>query len=417
MRFAVHRPGIPVASPRSHGVPRRDIPGRVNVSIVGEVAGYATEEDLALAALRCDEPACRTSLACVCGTNLLNPSWRLILQTPHQQSPSGAMDASVESSFCPDMPTRIFYGALGGAGHSFDVEVLDPDQVEPAHQTGACLLDPVFAPVCLASPELRDSGLYFPAAVRCAIPAGELALQAHQPCGLIRRKARHTEQFSGGQGSRHRHAPVDPGNLPVARRRYHIGNAGESDMPPSSAVTRDPIRLHFSRHGTRPAEPHPARLWDPDLADIAGDSADIPLPAAFTHDTKSLVSPCLSPRREPMRSPEEVRHGLCEVPQCLLLHHLAAVAQPRVFRARCGELSALFQVTWRAIPPRPPVRMLLDRQVPYIPGMGAVLCQDRFLLRSRSHAIPAHTTIIANPERRKRQLWPGRTVRFSPHTA
>jgi len=29
-RFAVHRPGNPVASPRSHGVPRRDVLSRVD---------------------------------------------------------------------------------------------------------------------------------------------------------------------------------------------------------------------------------------------------------------------------------------------------------------------------------------------------------------------------------------------------
>ena len=39
MRFAVHGPGNPVASPRSHGVPRRDIPGRVHISIAGVTAG------------------------------------------------------------------------------------------------------------------------------------------------------------------------------------------------------------------------------------------------------------------------------------------------------------------------------------------------------------------------------------------
>ena len=33
MRFAVHGPGNPVASPRSHGVPRRDVPGRVHISV------------------------------------------------------------------------------------------------------------------------------------------------------------------------------------------------------------------------------------------------------------------------------------------------------------------------------------------------------------------------------------------------
>lgn len=239
---------------------------------------------------------------------------------------------------------------------------------------------------------------------RCA---RELALQSNQPRSLLQRKARHVKHFSSGHGSRHRHAPVDSDNLLVARGGNRIGNGGESDMPPSSAVTRDPIRLHANRHGTRPAEPHPACFWDSDLADIAGDSADIPLPAALTHDAKSLVPSRFPPRRQPMRSPEEVRHGLREVPQCLLLHHLAAVAQPRVFRARCGELSELLKVTWRAIPSRPPVRMLLDRQVPNVPGMSTVLRQNRFLLRSRSHI-----------ERGERLLWAGHTVRSSmPHSA
>ncbi len=33
MRFAVHGPGCPVASPRSHGVPRRDVLSRVHVRV------------------------------------------------------------------------------------------------------------------------------------------------------------------------------------------------------------------------------------------------------------------------------------------------------------------------------------------------------------------------------------------------
>jgi hypothetical protein len=48
MRFAVHRPGCPVASPRSHGVPRRDVDGRVHVRVAGETAGGAPEDGLAL---------------------------------------------------------------------------------------------------------------------------------------------------------------------------------------------------------------------------------------------------------------------------------------------------------------------------------------------------------------------------------
>src|SRR4029077_10434955 len=63
LRFAVHGPGNPVASPRSHGVPRRDVSGRVCVSVVGVPAGYAAEQGLALAAVRCDVPACRAPLA------------------------------------------------------------------------------------------------------------------------------------------------------------------------------------------------------------------------------------------------------------------------------------------------------------------------------------------------------------------
>ena len=52
MRFAVHRPGNPVASPRSHGVPRRDVPGRIHICVAGETAGRALEDGLTLARLR-----------------------------------------------------------------------------------------------------------------------------------------------------------------------------------------------------------------------------------------------------------------------------------------------------------------------------------------------------------------------------
>lgn len=55
MRSAVYRPGIPAASPRVAGegevggVPRRDIPGRIHISITDETAGRAAEVRLALA--------------------------------------------------------------------------------------------------------------------------------------------------------------------------------------------------------------------------------------------------------------------------------------------------------------------------------------------------------------------------------
>ena len=49
MRFAVHGPSYPVASPRSHGMPRPDVPGRVHVG-VGAAVG-APKDVLALARL------------------------------------------------------------------------------------------------------------------------------------------------------------------------------------------------------------------------------------------------------------------------------------------------------------------------------------------------------------------------------
>ena len=53
MRFAVHGPGCPVASPpvkgdgEVGGVPRRDVDGRVHVRVAGETAGSALEHGVA----------------------------------------------------------------------------------------------------------------------------------------------------------------------------------------------------------------------------------------------------------------------------------------------------------------------------------------------------------------------------------
>ena len=50
LRFAVHGPGNPVASPRSHGVPRRDVLSRVHIRVAGVSAGHAAEQASAQAA-------------------------------------------------------------------------------------------------------------------------------------------------------------------------------------------------------------------------------------------------------------------------------------------------------------------------------------------------------------------------------
>jgi hypothetical protein len=40
--------------------------------------------------------------------------------------------------------------------------------------------------------------------------------------------------------------------------------------------------------------------------------------------------------------------------------------------------------------------MLLDGQIPYIPGVGAVVAQYRFLGSRRNQPIPRHANILAN---------------------
>jgi hypothetical protein len=88
-----------------------------------------------------------------------------------------------------------------------------------------------------------------------------------------------------------------------------------------------------------------------------------------------------------VRPGEEVRHCLREIPQCLLLHHLGSFPQPRVVRASGGELSALLQVSRCARLTRPPVGVLLDREIPHVPSVSAVPQQDCLLLSGRAQPV------------------------------
>ena len=56
-----------------------------------------------------------------------------------------------------DLPARMLQGSPRGGGHGFDVEVLDPDHVEPCGEVGGGLLDPVFAPVAAGGLQSAES--------------------------------------------------------------------------------------------------------------------------------------------------------------------------------------------------------------------------------------------------------------------
>ena len=100
MRFAVHGPGVPEASPRSHGVPRRDVLGRVHVSVADISAGGAPEDGLALARLRVHLPACRASLARERGVDRSRSAGSFLLQTVDQQAPPERRMPRFSPAFC-----------------------------------------------------------------------------------------------------------------------------------------------------------------------------------------------------------------------------------------------------------------------------------------------------------------------------
>ena len=64
--------------------------------------------------------------------------------------------------------------------------------------------------------------------------------------------------------------------------------------------------------------------------------------------------------------------------------------------SRFGELPTLLQVARRARPARTPVRVLLNGQVPHIPGMAAVVPQHRFLGGRGEQPIPGHANTLAS---------------------
>src|SRR5579859_2615081 len=95
-----------------------------------------------------------------------------------------------------------------------------------------------------------------------------------------------------------------------------------------------------------------------------------------------------------MRPRKELGHGMREVSQRLLLHHLATVTEPVIVRAGLRKLSGLLQVTWCGFLARTPPCVLLYREVPHIPGVSAMPQQELLLLARWLKTEPAHANIV-----------------------
>ena len=396
MRFAVHGPGNPVASPRSHGVPRRDVSGRVHVGVDLKAAGAAPESRLALSRFRVAVPAARTGLRRVCRIYPLDPAGGLVLQAAHQQPPARPQDSPVEPTLLADIPAWVLSSAFCRRDHVLDPKVLDPDHVETSSDIGAGLLCPVLASVGFAGAQPGEGQPHSPAAIRTPLSAGEFTLQSPKSLLLLRNKARHPQQCARGQGRGHHHAAIDPYRSAVAWTRDGPGNRCEGDMPAPGAVKCYTVGLHAFGYRPGPTEPYPPSLRDPDMADFTGHAAHVPLLAA-PHDPESLVPPGLAPRRSPGRvlPVDERGRRPSEVPQRLLLHRLGAGGQPRVLRPSLRELPALLQIAGSTLATWAPVRVLLDRKVPHVSGVRAVIPQHRFLGGRRTQPIPGHTNTLA----------------------
>ena len=397
MRFAVHRPGNPVASPRSHGVPRRDVPSRVYVSIAGITAGGALEDGLALARIPVHLSARRALLARVRGDDLLHSAGSFLLQATDKQAPSRPHNASIKTGLLADVAARFLPCASSGSGHVPDLEVFYPDQVKPARNVCTGLFGPVLASIGVAGAQPGDRMFHPCTALRLAPCAGQLPPQPSQPLSLRAGEADRVQQLSSRQGRRHRHTSVDAHRLPVTGSWDRAWNERKADMPSPGMIQGYPVRLRAGRHAARPAKPHPPCLRDADLAHISRQTPCIPMLAAPAHDSESLIPIGLAPRRPPSRilQVEEESQGVGEIPQRLLLHRLTACGQPVMFGPGLSELPTLLQIARGALAARPPVRMLLNSEVPHVASMGAVIPQYRFLGGRGQQAIPGHMNKLA----------------------
>ena len=393
LRFTVRRLPSGEVSPCFHRPSGSDVTCSVDVGVAPtSCAGFALEDRLALAVSGCDVPARGASLRRVRSRDLFDPAESLVLQACDQLAPATSADRPVEPAFPGHSRTRLCDGAAPRAGHRLNVEVLDPDHVEPPRQVGGGFLDPVSPPIPLAGLQFRDTPFRILAAVGTTVATRQPLLQHLQALRLTRGKTGRVQQFAGRQRGRHRNTAVDTNYAAIARTADPVRDMGERDMPAASPITGNPVGLDSRWHGPRQAESQPPDLRHPHPTEAAVQPLDM---MPFHRDlSKAFVHTGFTPPWSAMCVIEVVLHGLCEIPQRLLLHRLASGTKPRVLAAGHRQLRTLLNIA-RRLPPRLPVQLLLHCQIPHVPRIPAVPQQRLLLLRSRHQSKPRHTRTVA----------------------
>ncbi len=393
LRFAVHRPGSPDALPRSHGMSCGDVSGRVHVRVAGETARPAAEDGLALARSSVNRSARAAALRRECWIYSFDATGSLFLKPALEESPAGGKDLPVQAGLPGYSSSRFPEGALGRTSHVADVQVLDRNQVKPPGEVSAELLAPVSTGVNLASLELRDSQFCPGAAARSTLASRKLALEQPKPSLAARTQSRDLQQFAGGKRCARGDTSIQAHDLTRPWTGDSARDDGERNVPASGAVERYPVGLHPSRHRPGPPEPDPARLGQPNFPGGPIQPADVSRPNC--DNPESLAAPGLSPPGPSMSTPEEMLHGVGEVPQCLLLDHLASIAQPLMLRASRSQLPALRHISRRAPASGTPPRLLFDGQVPHESCLGAVVFEDHLLSGCGTQPVAAHANTIS----------------------
>ena len=393
MRFTVRRPASAEVSPCCHRPSGGDVACCVHVGVARpRIAGIALENRLTLTVFGSDVPACGASLRRVRGRYLLDPTASLVLQSRGEQTPTASKDATVQPALVCHPHAGPLDGAPRRSRHRSHVEGFDADRVVPLRNVSGGLFEPVLASVGLQRLQLRDREFRASTSVGAALGASEALLQHLQPLGLPATQARGVQQLTSRQCRRHGNTTVDTHHAPVTRSSDRIRDMGERDMPATCPVAGDPVGLDPFWDRSRHAEAHPADLGHPHPTEPAVQLLNV---MRFDRNLpESLVHTGFAPCRAAMRSVEKVAHRLGEVPQRLLLHGLRAGRQPIVLGAGRGQLRTLLVVARRAATGLP-VPLLLDGQVPHIPGVATMLGQHVRLFRGRKQPITRHASNLA----------------------
>ena len=388
MRFTVRRPPIGEVSPCSHRPSGGDVACSVDVGVApASSAGLALENRLALTVPGSDVPARRASLRRIRGRDLLDPTASLVLQTRGEQPPTAAADhrGSARASEqhrtpgCSTVPRAVRVIARTSRA---SIRIVSNRR---AMSVVAC-----------STQSLRRSASrafsFAIARLRSRAPVGatpgsrEPLLQHRQPLGLTCGQTGCVQQFAGRQRRRYGNPTVDAHHASITWTGDRVRDVGERDVPAASPITGNPVGLDPLRH-----RPPQANRTQPTLGTHTRPQRRLSRSRdAFDRDLpKSFMLTGLAPRRATMRPGEKVLHGLCEIPQRLLLHRLTPGTKPPILSASRRQLRSLLDIAG-SLAARLPVLLLLNRQIPHIACVPTVHQQCLFLLRDRQQPKPRH---------------------------